>query len=73
MSKFVKQYLELVGSKKTYALEHGNMGHRTENIVFCKIHVHLAVLANCKLFNLRSHLDIFCPQFISHGRKRIIG
>ena len=63
ISQFGQQLGELFLLQQSDTLEHGDMCHGTEHVVFSQIEVHLAVSSHGEAVNLLVHLIVFFPQF----------
>ena len=56
-----QQSLQLPGSQQTDTLQHRDMGHRTQDIMFRQIKVHLTVTSYGKTVNLIIYPDTLFP------------
>ena len=61
-----EKLLQFVFLKEPDALEHGDVRHGAENVVFGEIHVHLAVAAHGEPLYLLVDLKVFFPKFVGH-------
>ena len=61
--EFGEQDLELFFCQQVDRLEHGDVGHGAEHVIFGEVEVHLTVPAYGEFLYLLSHGDIFCPKF----------
>ena len=59
-----KKLHELGLFQQSDRLEHGDVSHASEHVILSQIHVHLAVAAHGKAFNLLVYGEVFFPEFI---------
>ena len=58
-----QQHGQLVLADEPDTLEHGDVGHRAQHVVWCQIEVHLAVASHSEPLYLGVNLKVFFPQF----------
>ena len=61
-----QQLCEFVFLEQSDTLEHGDMGHRAQYIVFRQIEIHLAVTPHRKPLNLLIDLKVLLPKLHIH-------
>ena len=60
--QLVEQHRQLVLANQPDALEHRNVGHGTQHVVFCQIEIHLTVTTDGEPLNLLVYLEILLPK-----------
>ena len=62
-----QELLQFIGCEQTNGLQHRDMGHRAQYIVFGQVEVHLPVTSYGKAFDILVDLYRFFPKFSCHG------
>ena len=57
-----QQRIQVLLREESAGVEHGNVGHRPDNVIFSEIQVHLAVVSDGEAVNLRIHLEALVPE-----------
>ena len=69
--QLMQQQVQLFGSQQTDAFEHGDVCHRTDDVILCQIKVQLPIAPHGEAFDLLVHFEIFLPEF--HVREKVKG
>ena len=57
-----QQRIQVLLREESAGVEHSNVGHGPDNVIFSEIQVHLAVVSDGEAVNLRIHLEALVPE-----------
>ncbi len=63
----VEELRQFIVAEESDALEHGDVGHGAQHVVFGEVEVHLAVAANGEALYLFVDFKVLFPEFIRHN------